>query len=89
MDAYLHSNLLPDSFVDRDMMMRYLGLGVGHLNPADFPHEIHALDNVHIPDIPTEGVEADDDAEEEPDESESEDEESGPEGEGDELECEY
>ncbi|KAI5890309.1 uncharacterized protein SCHCODRAFT_02702895 [Schizophyllum commune H4-8] len=27
-------------FVDRDMMMRYLGLGVGHLNTPDFPHEI-------------------------------------------------
>ncbi|TRM55172.1 hypothetical protein BD626DRAFT_607153, partial [Schizophyllum amplum] len=30
-------------FVDRDMMMRYLGLGVGHLNAADFPHEVHQL----------------------------------------------
>lgn len=26
-------------FVDRDMMMRYLGLGVGHRHPAEFPHE--------------------------------------------------
>ena len=24
-------------FVDRDMVMCYLGLGVGHLNSADFP----------------------------------------------------
>ncbi|KAJ7737919.1 hypothetical protein DFH07DRAFT_752764, partial [Mycena maculata] len=27
-------------FVDRDMMMRYLGIGVGHLQPADFPSEV-------------------------------------------------
>ncbi|KAI5833921.1 hypothetical protein K523DRAFT_295015 [Schizophyllum commune Tattone D] len=33
-------------FVDRDMMMRYLGLGVGHLNPRDFPHEVHQLANM-------------------------------------------
>ena len=25
------------------MMMRFLGWGVGHLNPADFPHEADAL----------------------------------------------
>jgi hypothetical protein len=30
-------------FVDRDMMMRYLGIGVGHIQPADFPHEVDAL----------------------------------------------
>ena len=23
--------------------MRYLGLGVGHLNPPDFPHEVYQL----------------------------------------------
>ncbi|KAI0733649.1 hypothetical protein C8Q72DRAFT_881207 [Fomitopsis betulina] len=30
-------------FVDRDMMMRFLGWGIGHLNQADFPHEAEAL----------------------------------------------
>ncbi|KAJ7116991.1 hypothetical protein C8R44DRAFT_627458, partial [Mycena epipterygia] len=30
-------------FVDRDMMMRYLGIGVGHLQPADFPSEVDAI----------------------------------------------
>ncbi|KAJ7875085.1 hypothetical protein B0H13DRAFT_2348286 [Mycena leptocephala] len=29
-------------FVDRDMMMRYLGIGVGHMQPADFPSEVGA-----------------------------------------------
>ncbi|KIY49798.1 hypothetical protein FISHEDRAFT_40613 [Fistulina hepatica ATCC 64428] len=33
-------------FVDRDMMMRYLGLGVGHLNSPDFPHEVWDLAEV-------------------------------------------
>ena len=32
-----------DRFVDRDLMMRFLGWGVGHLNQADFPHEANAL----------------------------------------------
>ncbi|KAF8204209.1 hypothetical protein K438DRAFT_1964576 [Mycena galopus ATCC 62051] len=27
-------------FVDRDMMMCYLGIGIGHLQPADFPAEV-------------------------------------------------
>jgi hypothetical protein len=27
------------SFVDHDMMMRYVGTGVGHRQPADFPRE--------------------------------------------------
>ncbi|EIW80784.1 hypothetical protein CONPUDRAFT_33177, partial [Coniophora puteana RWD-64-598 SS2] len=26
-------------FVDRDMMMRYLGIGIGHSNPSGFPNE--------------------------------------------------
>ncbi|KAI0027567.1 hypothetical protein K488DRAFT_90709 [Vararia minispora EC-137] len=30
-------------FVDRDMMQRYLGWGIGHLNPPDFPHEAHDI----------------------------------------------
>lgn len=30
------SSNIPFSFVDRDMMMLYLGLGVGKLNPPDF-----------------------------------------------------
>ncbi|KAI0027909.1 hypothetical protein K488DRAFT_90312 [Vararia minispora EC-137] len=30
-------------FVDRDMMQRYLGWGIGHRNPPDFPHEAHDL----------------------------------------------
>ena len=30
-------------FVDRDMMMRYLGWGIGHRNPPDFTHEANAL----------------------------------------------
>ena len=30
-------------FVDRDMMMRYLGWGIGHRNPPDFSHEANAL----------------------------------------------
>ena len=30
-------------FVDRDMMMRYLGWGIGHRNPPDFAHEANAL----------------------------------------------
>ena len=37
---YRHSvkfNVHGTSFVDRDMVMRYLGLGIGHLNSADFP----------------------------------------------------
>jgi hypothetical protein len=25
------------------MMMRYLGLGIGHLNSPDFPHEAHEI----------------------------------------------
>ncbi len=25
------------------MMMRYLGLGIGHINPANFPREDHQL----------------------------------------------
>ncbi|KAJ7078763.1 hypothetical protein C8R43DRAFT_1177846 [Mycena crocata] len=30
-------------FVDRDMMIRYLGTGVGHLQPANFPLEVDAI----------------------------------------------
>ena len=30
-------------FVDRDMMMRYLGWGIGHRNPPDFTHEANML----------------------------------------------
>ncbi|KAF7971982.1 hypothetical protein HWV62_19325 [Athelia sp. TMB] len=30
-------------FVDRDMMMRYLGLGIGHMHPVGFPTEVNAL----------------------------------------------
>jgi hypothetical protein len=30
-------------FVDRDMMMRFLGWGIGHCNSQDFPHEANAL----------------------------------------------
>lgn len=30
-------------FVDRDMMMRFLGWGIGHLNSPDFPHEANGL----------------------------------------------
>ncbi|KAF7983682.1 hypothetical protein HWV62_19591 [Athelia sp. TMB] len=33
-------------FADRDMMMRYLGLGVGHMQPVDFPGEAGALHTV-------------------------------------------
>ena len=34
------------SFVDRDMMMRYLGIGVGHLNMPTFPHELDQVVSV-------------------------------------------
>ena len=30
-------------FVDRDMMMQYLGWGIGHHNPPDFAHEANLL----------------------------------------------
>lgn len=30
-------------FVDRDMMMRYLGTGVGHMQPEGFPSEVGAI----------------------------------------------
>jgi hypothetical protein len=30
-------------FVDRDMMMRYLGWGIGHRNPPNFTHEANTL----------------------------------------------
>ena len=30
-------------FVDRDMMMRYLGWGIGHRNPPNFAHEANVL----------------------------------------------
>jgi hypothetical protein len=30
-------------FVDRDMMMQYLGWGIGHCNPPDFTHEANML----------------------------------------------
>ena len=30
-------------FADRDMMMRFLGWGIGHLNLPDFPHEAKEL----------------------------------------------
>ncbi|KAI4293738.1 hypothetical protein K525DRAFT_214235 [Schizophyllum commune Loenen D] len=36
-------NYYVNRFVDRDMMMRYLGVGIGHLNPPDFPHEVNQL----------------------------------------------
>ncbi|KAI0028039.1 hypothetical protein K488DRAFT_59706 [Vararia minispora EC-137] len=32
-------------FVDRDMMQRYLGWGIGHRNRPDFPHEAHDLES--------------------------------------------
>lgn len=34
------------------MLMRYLGLGVGHLNPADFPHEA----NLILPEVDHRGI---------------------------------
>ncbi|RDB17802.1 hypothetical protein Hypma_000674 [Hypsizygus marmoreus] len=34
------------SFVDLDMMMRYLGLGVGHCQTADFPREDKELKTI-------------------------------------------
>src|ERR1700728_1658569 len=36
-------------FVDRDMMMRYLGLGIGHMNPASSPSEANAISAVPEP----------------------------------------
>ncbi|KAI0027619.1 hypothetical protein K488DRAFT_60899 [Vararia minispora EC-137] len=30
-------------FVNRDMMQHYLGWGIGHLNPPNFPHEAHDI----------------------------------------------
>ncbi|KAK0502589.1 hypothetical protein EDD18DRAFT_1347216 [Armillaria luteobubalina] len=36
-------NYYINRFVDRDMMMHYLGLGVGHLNPPNFPTETRQL----------------------------------------------
>jgi hypothetical protein len=33
-------SLISSRFVDRDMMMRHLGIGVGHLQPPDFPTEV-------------------------------------------------
>jgi len=36
-------NYYVSRFVDRDMMMRYLGWGIGHRNPPDFTHEANAL----------------------------------------------
>jgi hypothetical protein len=45
--------LMHHRFVDRDMMMRYLGIGVGHLHPATFPTEVDAIvanpDELYIP----------------------------------------
>ncbi|KAJ7579392.1 hypothetical protein C8J56DRAFT_1169724 [Mycena floridula] len=41
------TNYYVNRFVDRDMVMRYLGLGVGHRNSADFPTE----ENVMKPDV--------------------------------------
>jgi hypothetical protein len=35
--------LIYPRFVDRDMMMRYLGWGIGHRNPPGFAHEADAL----------------------------------------------
>ncbi|KAI0030620.1 hypothetical protein K488DRAFT_53810 [Vararia minispora EC-137] len=37
------TNYYVSRFVDRDMMMRYLGWGIGHRNPPDFPHEADDL----------------------------------------------
>jgi len=37
--ANLNADYLCSSFVDHDMMMRYVGTGVGHRQPADFPRE--------------------------------------------------
>ena len=62
------------SFVDRDMMMRYLGLGVGHLNPRDFPHEVHQLAN--MPDsegVDTEGAFSSEDVEDTLDDADNSD----------------
>lgn len=39
-------DVMPFRFADRDLMMRYLGLGVGHLNAADFPREDRVLRKV-------------------------------------------
>lgn len=45
----------PTRFSDRDLMMRYFGLAVGHRNPADFPVEFGKLredvlvDNASVP----------------------------------------
>lgn len=39
-------NRLYFRFADRDMMMRYLGIGVGHLQRADFPHEVDSINPV-------------------------------------------
>lgn len=33
-------------FVDRDMMMWYLGLGIGHQQPSNFPREDRSLHRV-------------------------------------------
>jgi hypothetical protein len=38
---YLLTRIL--RFVDRDMMMWYLGWGISHRNPPDFSHEANAL----------------------------------------------
>ena len=53
-------------FVDRDMMMRFLGWGIGHLNSPDFPHEANeliasdedkALDMTRVEKVPEAGLE--------------------------------
>ncbi|KAI0030723.1 hypothetical protein K488DRAFT_53583, partial [Vararia minispora EC-137] len=42
------TNYYVSRFVDRDMMMRYLGWGVGHRNPPDFPHEANDLPRTNM-----------------------------------------
>jgi hypothetical protein len=73
------------------MMMRYLGLGVGHLNEANFRHEIHALDTVNIPNAFIQDTDMDENGSE-PDVN-SGDDDSGDEDQGEEeedgLECEF
>jgi hypothetical protein len=91
---FKNTHLPPDRFVDRDMMMRYLGLGVGHLNAANFPHEIRALDMVHIPDVSIQDTDMDENGDSEldddsGDEDKGEEEDDATEDEADGLECEF
>jgi hypothetical protein len=71
------------------MMMRYLGLGVGHLNTSNFRHEIHALDTVHIPDVSIQDTDMDDNGDSGSDYDSGEEEGGAPGDEADGLECEF